>query len=126
VWMVSGCRRCWFAGRWMPSQLVRWDLLGVTLSYLWGKVNSKPLPLWARSPLYRGTGCRCVLPGPVAAYFVVFIAVPLFRGHVRSVLTGAACVVGRQRGPTPSERISRRRVSRSRAIRACEISSLDR
>lgn len=37
----------------MPGQLVRWDLLGVTMSYLWGKVNSQPLPKWARGPLYK-------------------------------------------------------------------------
>jgi len=35
-----------------PPQLVRWDLLGVFLSYLWGNLNSLPLPHMARSILY--------------------------------------------------------------------------
>lgn len=42
-------------GHWLPSQLVRWDLLGVSLSWMWGKVNSAPLPRWARTPLYKST-----------------------------------------------------------------------
>jgi len=36
-----------------PPQLVRWDLLGVFLSYLWGNINSLPLPHRARGLLYR-------------------------------------------------------------------------
>eukprot|EP01098_Paradermamoeba_levis_P008485 TRINITY_DN3516_c0_g5_i1.p1 TRINITY_DN3516_c0_g5~~TRINITY_DN3516_c0_g5_i1.p1 ORF type:complete len:386 (+),score=89.33 TRINITY_DN3516_c0_g5_i1:158-1315(+) len=40
----------------LPQQIVRWDLLGVTLSYLWGKANGTPLPRWARQPLYKAWG----------------------------------------------------------------------
>jgi len=43
-------------GKWRPRkppQLVRWDLLGVFLSYLWGNLNSLPLPQSARSLVYR-------------------------------------------------------------------------
>lgn len=36
-----------------PPQLVRWDLLGVTLSRLWGTINSTPLPRLLRSPIYK-------------------------------------------------------------------------
>jgi len=36
-----------------PPQIVRWDLLGVFLSYLWGTINSMPLPPWMRVLVYR-------------------------------------------------------------------------
>ncbi|GAM23148.1 hypothetical protein SAMD00019534_063230 [Acytostelium subglobosum LB1] len=35
-----------------PPQLIRWDLLGVTASYIWGLVNRRRLPVALRSPLY--------------------------------------------------------------------------
>eukprot|EP01118_Nematostelium_gracile_P011117 TRINITY_DN390_c0_g1_i2.p1 TRINITY_DN390_c0_g1~~TRINITY_DN390_c0_g1_i2.p1 ORF type:complete len:305 (+),score=79.26 TRINITY_DN390_c0_g1_i2:165-1079(+) len=35
-----------------PPQLVRWDLLGVLASYMWGNLNSLPLPPLVRSSLY--------------------------------------------------------------------------
>jgi len=35
-----------------PPQLVRWDLLGVLLSNLWGAVNKIPLPVWLRIIIY--------------------------------------------------------------------------
>jgi hypothetical protein len=37
-----------------PPQFVRWDLLGVFFSYMWGFVNSRPLPSMLRSPVYKG------------------------------------------------------------------------
>jgi phosphatidylserine decarboxylase len=36
-----------------PPQLVRWDLVGVLLSYLWGSINTIPLPFIIRKILYR-------------------------------------------------------------------------
>ncbi|PRP87056.1 hypothetical protein PROFUN_04792 [Planoprotostelium fungivorum] len=36
-----------------PPQLVRWDLLGVFLSFLWGAVNSRTLPPFFRVWVYR-------------------------------------------------------------------------
>ena len=40
-----------FSKRWM-KQAVRWDFVGVSLSKFWGKLNSRPLPVWARRPIY--------------------------------------------------------------------------
>eukprot|EP01111_Echinosteliopsis_oligospora_P014575 TRINITY_DN5514_c0_g1_i1.p1 TRINITY_DN5514_c0_g1~~TRINITY_DN5514_c0_g1_i1.p1 ORF type:complete len:415 (-),score=99.27 TRINITY_DN5514_c0_g1_i1:63-1307(-) len=52
--------RAVFSKRWM-KQALRWDLVGVGLSKMWGKLNSRPLPIWARSPIYQtwGTVFRC-------------------------------------------------------------------
>jgi phosphatidylserine decarboxylase len=36
-----------------PPQVVRWDIVGVTLSNWFGKVNSIPLPAFIREPFYR-------------------------------------------------------------------------
>ncbi|KAN0032433.1 hypothetical protein ACTFIV_006329 [Dictyostelium citrinum] len=36
-----------------PPQVVRWDFLGVGLSYLWGMINRKTLPVFMRKPLYQ-------------------------------------------------------------------------
>jgi len=36
-----------------PPQLLRWDLLGVFASRMWGAIHSKPLPVWARKIIYR-------------------------------------------------------------------------
>lgn len=36
-----------------PPQLVRWDLLGVFLSFLWGAVNSRTLPPFVRVWVYK-------------------------------------------------------------------------
>lgn len=44
----SACRRLP-----RPPQVVRWDIVGVTLSNWFGKVNSIPLPVCLRAPLYR-------------------------------------------------------------------------
>jgi len=35
-----------------PPQLLRWDLLGVSLSYLWGFMNRRTLPTIMRRPVY--------------------------------------------------------------------------
>jgi len=49
-----------FSKRWM-KQAVRWDFVGVSLSKFWGKLNSRPLPVWARRPIYEmwGRVFRC-------------------------------------------------------------------
>ena len=47
----KSCRRMCVSIR--PPQVVRWDIVGVTLSNWFGKVNSVPLPVFMRSPLYR-------------------------------------------------------------------------
>ena len=44
-----------FSKRWM-RQAVRWDLVGVSLSKCWGTINSRPLPQWARRPIYQMWG----------------------------------------------------------------------
>jgi phosphatidylserine decarboxylase len=50
----GGSRSCRSACRSLrPPQVVRWDIVGVTLSNWFGKVNSIPLPLALREPLYR-------------------------------------------------------------------------
>jgi len=36
-----------------PPQFIRWDLIGVLMSYLWGLVHSRPLPKTARIALYK-------------------------------------------------------------------------
>lgn len=38
------------------KQAVRWDFVGVSLSKFWGKINSRPLPIWARKPIYEMWG----------------------------------------------------------------------
>lgn len=47
--------RAVFSKRWM-RQAVRWDLVGVSLSKCWGTINSRPLPVWARRPIYQMWG----------------------------------------------------------------------
>jgi len=37
-------------------QAVRWDFVGVSLSKFWGTLNSRPLPMWARKPVYEMWG----------------------------------------------------------------------
>ena len=48
-------RRPWSVCKRLPAvpQVVRWDIVGVTLSNWFGKVNSIPLPPAAREPMYR-------------------------------------------------------------------------
>jgi phosphatidylserine decarboxylase len=52
--------RAVFSKRWM-RQAVRWDFVGVSLSKCWGTINSRPLPVWARRPIYQmwGTLFKC-------------------------------------------------------------------
>lgn len=52
--------RAVFSKRWM-RQAVRWDFVGVSLSKCWGTINSRPLPVWARRPIYQmwGTVFKC-------------------------------------------------------------------
>ena len=47
---ASRTSRC---GALRPPQVVRWDIVGVTLSNWFGKVNSIPLPPFIRAPFYR-------------------------------------------------------------------------
>ncbi|KYR02608.1 hypothetical protein DLAC_00055 [Tieghemostelium lacteum] len=36
-----------------PPQIVRWDFLGVGMSYLWGMINRRALPRLLRKPIYK-------------------------------------------------------------------------
>ncbi|EGG17901.1 hypothetical protein DFA_08902 [Cavenderia fasciculata] len=56
-----------------PPQIVRWDLLGVTMSYMWGLLNRRRLPVVLRRPIYGAWAklFRCnmdEIPAPLESY----------------------------------------------------------
>ncbi|EFA75307.1 hypothetical protein PPL_11383 [Heterostelium album PN500] len=56
-----------------PPQLFRWDLLGVTMSYIWGMINRRHLPVALRKPVYSAWAYtfRCnmdEIPAPLESY----------------------------------------------------------
>jgi len=56
-----------------PPQIIRWDLLGVSMSYLWGMINRRTLPVCLRSPFYKAWAYtfRCnmdEIPHPLEHY----------------------------------------------------------
>eukprot|EP01132_Coremiostelium_polycephalum_P009252 gene9252-11337_t len=56
-----------------PPQIVRWDLIGVTLSYMWGLLNRRQLPVFMRAPCYKAWAYtfKCnmdEIPDPLHSY----------------------------------------------------------
>ncbi|EGC39514.1 hypothetical protein DICPUDRAFT_147678 [Dictyostelium purpureum] len=70
-----------------PPQVVRWDFLGVGLSYMWGKINRKHLPVFMRKPLYQAwiNIFKCnqsEIPAPLESYpsLADFFSRPIIEG----------------------------------------------
>eukprot|EP01112_Ceratiomyxa_fruticulosa_P024326 TRINITY_DN990_c0_g3_i1.p1 TRINITY_DN990_c0_g3~~TRINITY_DN990_c0_g3_i1.p1 ORF type:complete len:524 (+),score=116.11 TRINITY_DN990_c0_g3_i1:167-1738(+) len=68
----GGSVRRLLSKQWM-RQAVRWDLLGVGMSKLWGRLNSRPLPMLLRKPVYSlwGIAFKCNMqevPQPLHTY----------------------------------------------------------